>query len=371
MKKTLPFHRPALSELERAYVLEALEERWWGGGAFVERLEAAMAAQWGRSVVVVSSGTAALELALRVLLRGAPGEVVVPVWTFTASAAAVYHAGGQIRLADVGPTLHLTAETLLAALTPRTCGMVAVHYGGEPAPMAELLAVAQARGLWILEDASHALPSYLEGRLCGTFGEAAAFSFHATKPVAAGQGGAIVFAEPEAALLAKRLRAHGLLRNSHAYWDYEVLELGWNYQLSSVAAALALAQFERQAVLWERRKALARFYTGQLQGVSGLRLYPVRDPEVISWHLFPVFIEGGRRRRDAVLAKMGEMGFPLNIHYRPLHQHLAYQPWAQGQRFPQADKAYEELLTLPIWPDLSLAQASELVEAFREVLKTT
>ncbi len=366
----LPFHQPALSELERNYVLEALEERWWGGGAWVERLEAAMTRLWQRPAVAVHSGTAALELALRILLRQAPGEVIVPVWTFTASAAAIYHAGGQIRLADVGPTLHLTPDTLLAAWTPRTRGLIVVHYAGEPAPMEELLAIARAKGLWVLEDACHALPSYLAGRLCGTFGEAAAFSFHATKPVAAGQGGAILFADPEKASLAKSLRAHGILRSDQAYWDYEVVELGWNYQLSSVVAALALAQLERQAELWQKRRALAQLYRTHLQEVPGLRLYPVRVPDQVSWHLFPVFVEGGASRRDAILTKMRALGFPLNLHYRPLHRHAAYAAWATGQRFPQADEAYEQIITLPIWPDMSAEAAATLLEAFIRVLRS-
>ncbi len=192
----LPFHRPSFGKREKAYLLQALEEGYWGGRTWTVQLEKALQDFFGREAVVVSSGTAALHLAFELLLNGKGGEVIVPTWTFTATASEVVHAGGTPVLADVGPTLHLTPETLAPLLTSRTRGVVVMHYAGEPAPLHAIRAFCEAHGLWLVEDACHALPAWHEGQLCGTFGDAATFSFHATKPVAAGQGGAVLFGTP-------------------------------------------------------------------------------------------------------------------------------------------------------------------------------
>ncbi len=357
----LPFHRPTLSELERQYVQAALEGRWWAGGAFVERLEAGLSAYWGRPAVAVSSGTAALEIALRLLLRGEPGEVIVPVWTFTATAAAVIHAGGGLRLVDVGPTLHLMPEHLEAAIRPETKGVIVMHYSGQAAPLRAIRKVCDRHGLWLLEDACHAQPAYQAELLCGTVGEAATLSFHATKPIAAGQGGAVLFQDPALAEQARLWRRHGLLRHPKNYWDYEVQFLGYNYQMPELCAALALAQLERINELWHQRKVIAARYREVLREHPLIHLYSA-DPEASSWHLFPVFWEGPLPARDELLKQMAARGFPLNLHYKPLHLHQAYQVWAKAQAFPQADAAYQRVFTLPIWPEMTADEVETLLK---------
>ena len=359
MLSRTPFHRPALSDEERRYVEEALEGRWWAGGPFVERLEKALEGIWGRPAVAVSSGTAALEVALRLLLGEEGGEVIVPVWTFTASAAAVWHAGGVPVLVDVGPTLHIGASHIEAALTPRTKGVIVVHYAGMAADMEAIQAVCAQHGLWLLEDACHAQPGYYRGQLCGSFGEAATLSFHATKPIAAGQGGAILLRDNTLAEKARAWRRHGIKRDSANYWEYEVHFLGHNYQMPELCAALALAQVEKMHERWKRRQAIAAQYTTLLSGVAGLELYPA-DMAACSWHLYPVFLQGGKARRDEVLRRMGEKGFPLNLHYRPLHRHRAYQALVGEKRFPVADAAYTQVMTLPIWPEMTSGQVEQV-----------
>lgn len=366
----IPFHRPSLSDLERRYVLEALEEQYWGGGRWVSRLEAALKELFGREVVAVSSGTAALHLALTLLLEENPGEVIVPTWTFTATASEVVHAGGRPVLADVNQTLHICAETIEPLITPRTRGVIAVHYAGAPAPMDELLELCERYGLWLLEDACHALPSFWRGQRCGTFGSAATLSFHATKPVASGQGGAILFADPALAEKARLLRRNGMYRLPHQPWEYEVQALGWNYMLTDLQAALALAQLQRLTELWEARRALAAFYTEALSALPHLSPYPIESPATVSWHLYPVFLRGGTaEKRDKLLRTLWEEGIRLNVHYQPLHKHPAYQAFIQArQRFPVADAKYEEVFSLPMWADLPEKAAYQITEALKEAL---
>lgn len=366
----VPFHRPASSAQEEAYLLQALRECYWGGSRWVESLEVQLSQLYGRPVVAVSSGTAALHLALKLLLGENSGEVIVPTWTFTATASEVVHAGGVPVLADVGPSLHITAETVEPLLTPRTRGIIVVHYAGEAAPMAELVELCRQRGLWLLEDTCHAVPGYYAGQLCGTFGAVATLSFHATKPIAAGQGGALLCALPALAEQARRLRRHGIRRFPDEPWLYEVEELGYNYMLSDFQAAVALAQAERLSETWQARQRLAQFYRAALAEFSQLQLYPVRDEAACSWHLFPVFWRGASaEQRNHLLRRMHAQGFALSLHYKPLHLHLAYRPYVRpGQTFPQADRAYAEVFSLPIWPDLSLDKAEQMVEVLKQTL---
>jgi len=366
----LPFHRPSFGKREKAYLLQALEEGYWGGRTWTVQLEKALQDFFGREAVVVSSGTAALHLAFELLLNGKGGEVIVPTWTFTATASEVVHAGGTPVLADVGPTLHLTPETLAPLLTSRTRGVVVMHYAGEPAPLHAIRAFCEAHGLWLVEDACHALPAWHEGQLCGTFGDAATFSFHATKPVAAGQGGAVLFRDPALAEKARRLRQHGLRRHPDQPWLYEVETLGWNYMLSDFQAAVALAQLQRAHETRQARQALAEAYQAALQPISELRLYPVQEPNHCGWHLFPVFWDGASEaERNALLKALHQQGIALSLHYKPLHLHPAYQPYVRpGQRFPTADKAWAEIFSLPLWPDMPLTAVQSVVEKLTAAL---
>lgn len=363
MPPKVPFHRPSVSERERAYLLEALEGRYWGGGPWVERLEAALQNLYGREAVVVSSGTAALHLAYMLLLGKEGGEVIVPTWTFTATASEVVHAGGVPVVVDVGPSLHLTVEQVEAALSPRTRGVVVMHYAGAPAPVREIVAFCRERGLWVVEDACHAVPAFVEGQLCGTFGDIATLSFHATKPVAAGQGGALLLSDPALAEKARRLRAHGIRRTPAQPWSYEVESLGWNYRLSDFQAAVALAQIEQLTELWQARKRLATLYIERLQNYPWLQPYTLPDFDQGAWHLFPVFWSGATAsQRDTLLSRLYAQGFELSVHYKPLHRHKAYQPYlTSGHTFPIAEKAYNEVLSLPLWPGLSEKAILELV----------
>ncbi|MEN3041145.1 MAG: DegT/DnrJ/EryC1/StrS family aminotransferase [Bacteroidia bacterium] len=363
----LPFHRPSLSDLERQYLQEALEERYWGGGRWIERLEAALQSLYQREVVVVSSGTAALHLALTLLTREKEAEVIVPTWTFTATASEVVHAGGIPVLADVNETLHLSAETVEPLISSRTVGIIVVHYAGVPAPMDELLSLCQKYDLWLIEDACHAVPAYYEGRLCGTFGQAATLSFHATKPVAAGQGGAVLFSDKALAEIARGLRRNGLFRSSERPWLYEVKALGWNYMLSDFQAAVALAQVNRLEELWQARRHLALLYEEMLKDIPEIQPYAVPAPEIAAWHLYPVFWRGASaEKKNRLLDYLYARGFSLSVHYKPLHLHPAYQPYIRkGQAFPTADKAYEEIFSLPLWVGLSEENIQALVNALK------
>ncbi len=366
----LPFHRPSQRHTEKEYLLQALEEGYWGGRTWTAHLEKALQDFFGREAVVVSSGTAALHLAFELLLNGQGGEVLVPTWTFTATASEVVHAGGTPVLVDVGPTLHLTPETLEPCLTPHTRGVVVIHYAGEPAPLREIQAFCAAHNLWLVEDACHALPAWYEGQLCGTFGDIATFSFHATKPVAAGQGGALLFRDPALAEKARRLRQHGIARHPDYPWLYEVETLGWNYMLSDFQAAVALAQLERAYETRRARQALAEAYRTALQTHPELRLYPVQDPSQCGWHLFPVFWTGASvAQRNALLETLRQEGIALSLHYKPLHLHRAYQPYVRrGQRFPTADQAWAEIFSLPLWPDMPLTALQTVVEKLTQAL---
>ncbi|MCS6895597.1 MAG: DegT/DnrJ/EryC1/StrS family aminotransferase [Bacteroidia bacterium] len=353
--------------MERQYLQEALEEGYWGGGRWIERLEKALQHIYEREVIVVSSGTSALHLALSLLIDEKDTEVIVPTWTFTATASEVVHAGGIPVLADVNESLHISPETVESLISSRTRGIIVVHYAGVAAPMAELLQLCRKYNLWLIEDACHAVPAYYGGQLCGTFGEMATLSFHATKPIAAGQGGAVLLSNPDLAERARILRRNGLQRSSEMPWLYEVKALGWNYMLSDFQAAVGLAQVARLEENWKERRRLALLYDDMLRGIPELTPYPVSSPETAAWHLYPVFWSGATaEKKNRLLQYLHRKGFTLNVHYKPLHLHPAYRPYIhKGQTFPTADRAYEEIFSLPLWVGMTEGQISALGETLK------
>lgn len=211
----LPYHRPSIGEDEIAEVVDTLRSGWITTGEKAHRFEQDFATQLGvPSALALNSGTAALHLAMVISGIGPGDEVIVPTYTFTASAEAVVYVGATPVLVDVDPvTCNVTAEAILRALTPRTRAVVVVHIAGQPCDMDPIAEVAAAHGLRIIEDAAHALPALYRGRRVGTLGHAAAFSFYATKNVTTGEGGMLV-ASAEELEQARILSCHAISRDA-------------------------------------------------------------------------------------------------------------------------------------------------------------
>lgn len=365
----IPLARPELGAREEELVLEVLRSGRLSLGEMGERFEREFAAWLGvAGAVMVSSGTAALHLGVRMLGWGEGDEVVTSPFSFVASANCLLYERARPVFADVDPdTLDLDPEAAAAAVGEKTVGLLPVHIFGYPAAMPALEALAARQGLGILEDACEALGAVdCEGRKVGSRGNLATFAFYANKQMTTGEGGMIV---PRGSEEAARLRSE---RNQGRAVDMGWLDhdrLGFNYRLSDLAAALGVAQVEKLDALLERRAAVARLYAERLGGIEGLRVpAPGRGSEVRSWFVYPVRLSADADR-DATIARLGERGIAAKAYLPCIHlfPHLRELGYREGQ-FPVAEAAARDSLALPFFPRMTEAQVDRVCQELAAAL---
>lgn len=344
---------PDLGPEELAAVAEVLESGHLTMGPKVDEFEAELAAACEvEHAVVVSSGTAALHLSVLALGIGPGDEVIVPAYTFPATANVVALAGAKPVLVDVDPeTMNLTAEVVSQALTERTRAVLVVHLFGRPAPWESLEGVA-TQGVELLEDAAGALGARSKGRACGGLGRLGCLSFHPRKIVTTGEGGAVTTDDGEIADAVRRFRHHGIEPRG----DFEIRSPGLNYRLPDILCALGTPQMRRLERLLEERERLAAGYAERLEGAVGLPSADEGDRH--GWQAYVVRVD----RRDEAMSALKQAGIQSQIGTYALHRLGAY---ADQGPFPGADAAYERALALPFHNRLT----DEDLDRVTEVLK--
>lgn len=353
--------RALRAELDEA-VARVLDSGWFILGPEGEALERELAAAFGAPhCVAVGNGTDALQLALEALGVGPGDEVVTSPLSAAFTALAIARAGARPVFADVDEeTLTLSPAAAAAALTPRTRALLPVHLYGHPADMGPLLELAAARGLHVLEDACQAHLAQYRGRPVGTLAGLGALSFYPTKNLGAlGDGGAVLAASEEVAARLRSLRNGG--QSERAHHDL----VGTNSRLDEVQAAVLRVGLRHLRAWTDRRRALAALYAGQLEGAP-LRL-PGEQPWARAvWHLYVV----RHRRRDALRAALERRGVGTLVHYPvPLHLQRAFLPLGgRPGQLPVAERACGEIVSLPLYPEMSDEQARRVAGAVREAL---
>jgi len=365
VRSKIPYAEPKFWGEEERYALEALRSGWISGGPFVERLEAALAAFCGAPhVVATSNGTTALHCAY--LGAGlAPGdEVIVPGFTFMAAANVALHMNAIPVFADVDPDgWCMTAETAERVITRATRGIVAVHTYGNMCDMQPILDLAAARGLWVIEDAAEALGSTYRGRQAGTIADIGTFSFHASKTIATGEGGAVATRNAEAHQRMKLYRSHGF--SSRRYY-HEVA--GHNFRLPNVQAALGCAQLEQIGTIAAERRRVYRRYVeglGQLNGIRLQTMTPGVDPLVwaVAVEIAPDAFEPGR---DRIMALLEERG----IETRPGFHAASEMPHIYGaQDLPVSTRLAGRVISLPTSPTVADDEVDYIVGSLRDVVR--
>lgn len=373
----IPYNRAALVGRERAYMDEALAGGHISGdGPFTKRCERLLEGVLGAPrVLLTTSCTHALELAA-LLLGLEPGdEVILPSFTFVSTANAFALHGATPVFVDVREdTLNLDERKLAAAIGPRTRAIVPVHYAGIGCEMGKILRLARGRGIRIVEDAAHGLFGARDGRLLGTFGDLATLSFHETKNVTCGEGGALVLNDRPLVARAEVLREKGTDRSRFFRGEvdkYTWVDTGSSFVLSDLLAAFLFAQLEERERIQARRRAIFERYAAGLAGwaqAQGVRLPHVPADAEPAWHLFYLLMPDlGTRQR--FLAWLREAGILAVFHYLPLHAS------PMGRRFgygpgdcPVAESVSDRLVRLPFFFDLTdrdLESVLDRVRAFR------
>jgi dTDP-4-amino-4,6-dideoxygalactose transaminase len=381
-QKFLPFALPEIGEEEIEAVVECLRSGWVTTGPKTKQFEKEFAEYIGdgAEAISINSATAGLHLALEALGVGPGDEVIVPSLTFTATAEVIRYMGADPVFVDADPvTLNIDVGAIKAAITQRTKVIMPVHYGGLACDMDAILALARAHGIKVVEDAAHAFPTRYKERLIGTLeSDVTVFSFYANKTMTTGEGGMVVTRDPAIAARIKMMRIHGISRDAFdrfvstkPAWYYEVVAPGFKYNLTDIASALGIHQLRKIDRFLARRQELAARY---FEGLAGLPLVlpaDAQDGGVHAWHLYVVRLtaNAGIERND-LIQKLSDVGIGTSVHYIPLHR----QPYWRDtygltpEQFPQAEAAYQSMLSLPLYTKMTDADQDRVIAALKGLL---
>jgi dTDP-4-amino-4,6-dideoxygalactose transaminase len=370
----ISFHRPTIGLEESEAVQHVLDSRWLTTGPVTQRFEREFAAYVGsRYAVAVNSCTAALHLALDAAGIREGDEVLVPSYTFAATAAVVAHCGARPVLCDSVPGgFNIDPADAERRITPRTKAIIPVHLAGEPCDLQALQELSEAKSLHLIEDAAHAVPASYRGKRIGSISEFTAFSFYATKTITSGEGGMLATNNEDFAKRASIMRLHGISGDawkrytSEGSWYYEIVDAGLKANMPDLLAAIGVVQLKKADAFHRRRCQISETYLHRLGKIDELEMPPTGSSDKThSWHLFILRLRPSMLEinRSEMIRQLKECGIGTSVHFIPLHLHPYYQQkfgYSKGD-FPQAEDAYTRCLSLPIYPDMSDSEVERVM----------
>jgi len=379
VKKNIPYGRQWVDEDDIAAACEVLRSDWLTTGPKVAEFEGALARYVGAGYAcAVSSGTAALHCCMFALGIGPGHEVIVPAITFAASANCVVYQGGTPVFVDVAPdTLLIDPQDVLSKITPQTRAIVAVDYAGQPCDYDALQEIADHHRVSLVADACHSLGATYRGRSVGSLADLSAFSFHPVKHLTTGEGGMITTDNEEYVKRLQIFRNHGITsdhrqREAQGSWFYEMVDLGYNYRITDFQSALGMSQLQKQPRWLERRREIARVYGEAFAGMRGINPLAVKSDVGHAYHLYVVRInrEETGMERGAFYQALRSRGIGVNVHYIPVHLHPFYRNrFGTGRGLcPVAESAYEQILTLPMYPAMTDADIITVIDTVRSLI---
>ncbi len=359
---------------EALAVRKVLESRWLSMGQITMEFEEKFAAYLGvKHALAVSNGTVGLHLACLSLGIGAGDEVILPSLTFVATANAVLYTGASVRFADIRGTedLNIDPKSIRSCITDKTKAIMVMHYGGYACAMDEIRQIATEFNLNIIEDAAHAPGASLNGKMLGTLGDVASFSFFANKNLATGEGGMLVTDRDDLAAKARLLRSHGMTsltwdrHKGHAY-TYDVVALGYNYRLDEIRSALGIEQLAKLDDSNRRRSEIVRLYRNGLADTSLEMPFDNHSGES-AHHLFPILLPSGANRKRFI-DSMRNAGIQTSIHYPPIHQFQYYKMIDSTVRLPKTEAIASREVTLPLYPGMTDEMTGWVIDAVKQAL---
>jgi dTDP-4-amino-4,6-dideoxygalactose transaminase len=356
-KKLIRLSKSCLGTAEKQAVMGVLDREYLGMGADVQQFELGLAAFFGRPVVCVVNGTAALHLALQGCGIGPGDEVLVPSLTYVASFQAISATGAKPVACDIeAESCILDWRDAERRLTSRTKAIMPVHYTGGVGDLAAIQAFGRRHGLRVIEDAAHAIGTTYHGKRIGGYGDVACFSFDGIKNITSGEGGCVITDDPVLLRNVQDARMLGVEKDTEKRykgarsWEFDVTTQGWRYHMSNLMAAIGVQQLNRFAEMAAARQQLARCYDASLRGHKRVRPLP-RDYDTVVPHIYVVRIDGVWDR-NALQAQLLEHGIQTGIHYQPNHTLTRYRD-LNAAPLPVTDGVFPTLLTLPLHPDVT------------------
>ena len=360
-KQFLPFAAVSFGAAETAAVIATLKSGWLSTGPKTLQFEKEFARFTGaRHAIGLTSCTAALHLALLAHGIGKGDEVIVPSFTFAATANMVVNVGATPVFADILPdTYNLDPRDITKKITKRTKAIIPVHYAGQPANLDQVMAIARAHTLVVIEDAAHAVGATYAGKPIGSHGNTACFSFYATKNLTTGEGGMLTTNDDRIAEAVKKNRLHGISRDAWkryqkgGSWRYEVTAPGWKYNMFDLQAALGLSQLKKLPAFLRRRADYAARYDRLFEASAGIRTPVVAPGLTHARHLYPILVDA--KKRDYVIAQLARRNIGVSVHFIPLHLQPFYQKtfgYRKGD-LPVTEAVFARILSLPLYPKMT------------------
>jgi len=372
----IAYSEPTIEDDEIKGVAEILRSGWLTMGPktmdFEQRLQEYTGAKYA---VAVNSCTAALHLSLLALDIGVGDEVITTPYTFASTGNVIVHSGAKPVFADVKKEdFNIDPEWIKEVITSKTKAILPVDFAGQPADMKEITEIAEDHGLFVIEDAAHAIGAEYLGKKTGTIADATCFSFYPTKSITTGEGGVILTDNIQIAERARLLRLHGISKDawkrysSEGSWFYEIEACGWKYNMTDIQAALGLAQLTKLNRFYQARKHLADIYSECLGKLQGVIIPREKSGRKHVFHLYPLLLKEYNRNR--FMEEMARRSIGCSVHFIPLHLHPFYQKsfgFKKGD-FPNAEWLYEREVSLPLYPNMSQESVHHVCDIIGEVL---
>ena len=375
MEWKIPLSDIDLDDEEIEAVTKVLKSKWLSMGPVTQKFEKEFADYLGvKHAFGVSSGTAALHIALKALGIEEGDEVIVPSLTFVATANSVLYCGAKPIFADIISlnNFNISPDDILEKITNKTKAIIVVHYGGYPCDMDAIMEIAKAHNLKVIEDAAHAPGAEYKGKKCGTIGDVGCFSFFANKNLVTGEGGMIVTNDDALAEKIRMIRSHGMTtltwdrHKGHAH-SYDVVDMGFNYRINEMASAIGLVQLKRLDGNNEKRREIVEEYKKRLEKISGISVPFKNYKEKPSYHIFPILLAEDISRNEFI-DKLKEKGIQTSIHYPPIHLFTYYRKkfgFEEGI-LPKTEYVGEHEVTLPLYPGMCEDDVKFITERISE-----
>ncbi|GAB6173060.1 DegT/DnrJ/EryC1/StrS family aminotransferase [Paradesulfitobacterium aromaticivorans] len=377
----LPYGLPLIEDDDIAEVVDSLKSNWITKGPKTMEFEKRFAEYVGaKYAIAVNSCTAALHLSLAAAGIGPGDEVITTPMTFAASANVVLHVGATPVFADINPvTMNIDVERVKAKITPRTKAIIPVHIAGHACEMDEILTLAQAHNLFVLEDGAHAVYTQYKGKMIGSIGNATAFSFYATKNLATGEGGMVTTNDEALADKIRVISVHGMSRNAwNRYsaagsWYYEILYPGYKDNMTDIQAALGLTQLAKLERMQGIRREIAERYNEAFGRMPELEVPVELDYTRHAWHLYILKLNLDKLTIDRAqfIEELKEEKIGTSVHFIPVHLHPYYRETYGYKRgdYPQAEGTFDRILSLPLYPKMSAQDTQDVIEAVKRVVE--
>ena len=370
----IPFHRVSNSDEEASAVREVLESGWWTTGPkSIEFEDKFCSTVNSKYALAVSSCTAALHMALEAVGVSDGDEVILPTNTFVATIEAVCYLGARPVLCDINSYDHnIDPDKIEDLVSERTKAIIPVHFGGIPCDMDRIMSIAKLFQLKVIEDAAHALPSYYNNTIIGSFSDITCFSFYATKTLSTGEGGMVTTDNPDYFSRMKVNRIHGISGDawkrysSEGKWRYDIVSQGYKYNMSDINAAIGLVQLDKVFKNNDKREAIARRYIDAFD-TNGLDYIKHKNNVRSSWHLFVLKVSN----RDILYNKLADCSIGASVHFIPLHFQTFYKKKFNFQKelFPISNDVFKKSISIPIFPDLTEQEQEYIISKVLENAK--